>query len=81
MGSRLRRHSLELARRVELPERQIFEHPVRGREVRDIEDECDAPAVLQRVPLVDFAIQVESNGFPRFVGQEWQAPWPDRHRD
>ena len=50
-----------------LAQRQLFEHFVCCCGIRDIQDECNTPAILQRVPLLDLAIQIEADRFSDFV--------------
>ena len=49
-GDQLEVHEMGLAKR------QLFEHFVCGRRVRDVQDERDTHTSLQRIPLVDLAI-------------------------
>jgi hypothetical protein len=60
---------------------RTFEHRVRCCDVRDIQDECDTPAILQRVPLLDFAIQIKVDRFPAIHSVGLQEPWLDQYLD
>ena len=75
-------HAQELAKRIErpernqlethqmrLPQRQLFQHVMRGRDIGDVEDEGDAALFLERVPLVDLAIEIELGGLAHFRRQ------------
>ena len=53
-----------------LPQGQLFEHVMSGRDIRDVQDERDADTILQRVPLVDFAIEIELHRLAHFHRQD-----------
>src|SRR6201994_2169198 len=58
------------AHQMSLTERQLLQHLVRGGDVGDVEDEGNADAVLERVPLVDLAFEIELDGLAHFARQD-----------
>src|SRR5262249_16538297 len=81
--SRFRLHALQKAKRVErtnwdqfeahhmcFTQGQLFEHFVSDRRIGDVDDERYARLSLQRVPLLDLAIEVEVDSFPNFLRQD-----------